>query len=77
MTQGQIDHGGKLLSLLDEAKVELILVQATGDYINLSTAKIKLNGVIAEIENKLYPPNGDVEAIVLKNEGSDKQEVRE
>ncbi len=59
MTQVQIDHGVEILDLLDKVKVELILLQASGDYIDLTSAKNKLNSLTAEIEDMLFPTEPD------------------
>ncbi len=59
MTKAQIDHGVKVLDLLDRIKVELILLQASGDRINLISAKNKLNSLTAEIEDMLFPTEPD------------------
>lgn len=69
MTQVQMDHGIQILGLLDQAKAELILLQASGDYVNMSDVKNALNLAIAKVEDVVFPMNDDIEAAVLRNEG--------
>ncbi len=71
MTSAQNDHGFRALELLDQAKTELILIQAGGDYVNLSSVKTKLKCVIAEVEDIMFPVNNDIEAAVLRDGGTD------
>ncbi len=76
VTQEQVNRAIEILDLLDQVKVKLILLQTSGDYINLTSAKNKLNSVIAEIEDIIYPSEKtlDIETLVMRHDG--KQEVR-
>jgi hypothetical protein len=64
-------HGEEAMKHLDNADTEICIMANSNGYVNVSAIRSLLARAKVEIEELIYPSNTDMEATILRNEGSD------